>query len=155
MLGKLLFQLRQNIDLNSILANDLKKIYLNYTVFEDTGNKPPKIVCSFPMCFIDIGIQQIHSIFVRSVTYSNVTLNDRMNEHIHIKKCVWIVVSFTQYSHSTFFDFDVKTARIYWSRSFTWIFSISLTLSPFLALIIMCVYNILFCFCFALRAFVF
>lgn len=96
-----MFQLRQNIDLNSILANDLKKIYLNYTVFEDTGNKPPKIVCSFPMCFIDIGIQQIHSIFVRSVTYSNVTLNDRMNEHIHIKN----VSELSSLSHNT------RTAR--------------------------------------------
>lgn len=70
-----------------------------------------------PMCSVDIGIQQIHSI-LRSVTSTNVSINDRMNEYIHMKNTLRVVVSFAQYSHSMFFDFDVKTVCAYALVSF-------------------------------------
>lgn len=90
-----------------------------------------------PMRFVDIGIQQIHST-LRSVTSSNVSLNDRMNEYIHIRD----IHESSSLSHNT----HTACSLILMSTQCGHLYIGLVHSFVSLSFLIICVYNILFCF---------
>lgn len=111
--------------------------------------------CSkLPVCFVDIGIQQIHSI-VHSVAYSSVSRDDRMNEFIHMES-VSALSSLSHSTHTTCSLMLMSKQRVCMLVSLHYknFISATLSLSLFPSCLNMCT---LFCFallCAVLRAYV-